>query len=100
MPEFAGIPSERPIQGCSTGEQVPVGSSLDTLPLATCPTSRPAARHVPPRVGHLHITVDDLQWLWADFGQSNTIIELVDAEGNVFTAQRVTFQSPGKEARP
>ncbi len=66
-----------------------------------------------PRVGHLHITVDDLPWLWADFGQSNTIvlagmprgqhkvlIELVDAEGNVFTAHTVTFHSPGKEVGP
>src|SRR5687768_13082392 len=73
----------------------------------------PAASNVSPRVGHLHITVDDLPWLWADFGQSNTIvlagmprgqhkvlIELVDAEGNVFTAQTVTFDSPGKEVRP
>ena len=68
-----------------------------------------AARVV--RVGHLHITVDDLPWLWADFGQSNTIvlagmprgqhkvlIELVDAEGNVFTAQTVTFHSPGQHS--
>lgn len=67
------------------------------------------ALDVSPRIGHLHITVDDLPWLWADFGQSNTIvlagmprgqhkvlIELVDAEGNVFTAQTVTFHSPGK----
>ena len=77
------------------------------------PVSGPAARNLSPRVGHLHITVDDLPWLWADFGQSNTIvlvglprgqhkvlIELVDAEGNVFTAQTVTFHAPGKEARP
>jgi hypothetical protein len=68
----------------------------------------PAARNVSPRVGHLHITVDDLPWLWADFGQSNTIvlagmprgphkvlIELVDAEGNVFAAHTVTFHAPG-----
>ena len=77
------------------------------------PVAGPAARNLSPRVGHLHITVDDLPWLWADFGQSSTIvlvgmprgqhkvlIELVDAEGNVFTAQTVTFHSPGKEARP
>jgi hypothetical protein len=64
-------------------------------------------------VGHLHITVDDLPWLWADFGQSNTIIlagmprgqhkvliEVVDAEGNVFTRETVTFDSPGKPGRP
>jgi hypothetical protein len=76
------------------------------------PVAGPAARNLSPRVGHLHITVDDLPWLWADFGQSNTIvlagmprgqhkvlIELVDAEGNVFTAQTVTFHSPGKDVR-
>src|SRR5918993_4826194 len=69
----------------------------------------PAARNVSPRAGHLHITVDDLPWQWADYGQSNTIIlvgmprgrhkvliELVDPEGNVFTGQTVTFFSPGK----
>ena len=73
----------------------------------------PAARNVSPRVGHLHITIDDLSWQWADYGQSNTIIlvgmprgehkvliEVVDAEGNVFTGQTVTFYSPGKDARP
>ena len=77
------------------------------------PVSGPAARNLSPRVGHLHITVDDLPWLWADFGQSNTVvlvglprgehkvrIELVDAEGGLFTAQMVTFNAPGKEARP
>src|SRR4051812_19875528 len=77
------------------------------------PVAGPAARNLSPRVGHLHITVDDLPWLWADFGQSNSIvlagmprgqhkvlIELVDAEGNVFTAQTVTFHSPGKDVRP
>ena len=81
--------------------------------LRILPLAEPAARNVSPRVGHLHITVDDLPWLWADFGQSNTIvlagmprgqhkllIGLVDAEGNVFTAQTVTFHSPGKEVRP
>jgi hypothetical protein len=28
------------------------------------------------------------------------LIELVDAEGNVFTGETVTFTSPGKEVRP
>jgi Family of unknown function (DUF6130) len=77
------------------------------------PVGGPAARNVSPRVGHLHITVDDLPWQWADYGQSNTIIlvgmprgehkvliELVDAEGAVLTGQTLTFYSPGKEARP
>ena len=77
------------------------------------PVAGPAARRMSPRVGHLHITVDDLPWLFADFGQSNTVVlvglsrgrhkvlsELVDAEGNLFTAQTVTFDAPGKEVRP
>jgi hypothetical protein len=76
------------------------------------PVSGPAARNLSPRVGHLHITVDDLPWRWADFGQSNTVvlvglprgqhkvlIELVDAEGNLFTAQTVTFHAPGEADR-
>src|SRR5688572_27680416 len=77
--------------------------------LRILPVAGAAARNLSPRVGHLHIRVDDLPWLWADFGQTNTIvlagmppgqhkvrIELVDAEGNVFTAQTVTFHAPGK----
>ena len=81
--------------------------------LRILPVAGAAARNLSPRVGHLHITVDDLPWLWADFGQSNTVvlagmppgphkvrIELVDAEGGLFTAQTVTFQAPGKEVRP
>ena len=77
--------------------------------LRILPVGGAAARDVSPRVGHLHITVDDLPWQWADYGQSNTIIlvgmprgehkvliEVVDAEGNVFTKQAVTFYSPGK----
>ena len=56
-----------------------------------------------PRVGHLHITVDDLPWLWADTSDSNTIdifglppgphkvtIALVDANHNVIPGQVVT----------
>ncbi len=73
------------------------------------PVGGAAARSVSPRVGHLHVTVDDLPWQWADYGQSNTIIlvnlprgehtvliEVVDPEGGVLTAQTVTFKSPGK----
>jgi hypothetical protein len=73
------------------------------------PIGGTAARNVSPRVGHLHITLDDLPWQWADYGQSNTIIlvnlprgehkvliEVVDPEGSVHTAQTVTFKSPGK----
>ena len=80
--------------------------------LRILPVGGAAARDVSPRVGHLHITVDDLPWQWADYGQSNTVIlvgmprgqhkvliEVVDPEGNVFTGQTVTFNSPGKQGR-
>jgi hypothetical protein len=62
------------------------------------------ALQVSPRVGHLHITVDDLPWLWADASDNNTIdiaglpagqhkvkVELVDANHNVFPGQVVTL---------
>ena len=64
-----------------------------------------------PRIGHLHITVDDLPWLWADASDNNTVdiaglppgqhkvkIELVDANHNVFPGQSktVTFTIPKK----
>ena len=62
------------------------------------------ALHVSPRVGHLHITVDDLPWWWAEASDNNTVdiaglppgqhkvkIELVDANHNVFPGQVVTL---------
>ncbi len=70
----------------------------------------PGALNTSPRVGHLHITVDDLPWWWADASDNNTVdiaglppgqhkvkIELVDADHNVFPGQVVTltFSVPG-----
>ena len=69
------------------------------------------ALQVSPRVGHLHITVDDLPWWWADASDNNTVdiaglppgqhkvkIELVDANHNVFPGQSktLTFTIPTK----
>lgn len=63
-----------------------------------------------PRVGHLHVTVDDLPWHWADASDSNTIdlvgmpagehkvlIELAGADHHIFAGQAVTvrFTVPG-----
>jgi hypothetical protein len=65
-----------------------------------------------PRVGHLHINVDDLPWSWADASDNNTIdiaglppgehkvkIELVDTNHKVFPGQvvTVTFTVPSHE---
>ena len=64
----------------------------------------PEAVDVSPRIGHLHINVDDLPWLWADASDNNTVdiaglppgehkvkIDLVDANHNVFPGQSVTL---------
>jgi hypothetical protein len=68
-----------------------------------------SALNVSPRVGHLHISVDNLPWLWADASNLNTVdiaglppgehkvkIELVDANHQVFPGQSktVTFTLP------
>ena len=70
------------------------------------------ALNASPRLGHLHITVDDLPWWWADASDNNTVdiaglppgehkvkIELVDTNHNVFPGQVVTltFTVPGHE---
>ena len=60
-----------------------------------------------PRVGHLHITVDDLPWWWADASDNNTVdiaglppgqhkvkIELVDPNHEVFPGQVATLTFP------
>lgn len=67
------------------------------------------ALDVSPRVGHLHVRVDDLPWLWADASDLNTVdiagmppgehrvtIELVDANHEVYPgrSRTVTFTVP------
>jgi hypothetical protein len=83
-----------------------------------------SALQASPRIGHLHITVDDLPWWWADASDNNTVdiaglppgqhkvkIDLVDANHKVFPGQSVTLtftvperasaqgHSPGHSAR-
>ena len=61
------------------------------------------ALNASPRVGHLHVHMDDLPWLWADASDINTIdlagvppgphkilIELVNANHEVFPGQSKT----------
>jgi hypothetical protein len=75
--------------------------------LRIVPVGGAAARDISPRVGHLHIQLDDLPWQWADYGESNTVIlvglprgehklriEAVDPEGKPFIARTVTFTVP------
>jgi len=72
------------------------------------------ALNASPRVGHLHVHVDDVPWWWADASNVNTIdlagmppgphkirIDLVNANHQVFPGQSktVTFTIPEGAAR-
>ena len=74
-----------------------------------------AALDVSPRVGHLHVRVDDLSWGWADASNLNTVdiagmspgehkvlIELADANHQVFPGQSKTvkFTVPATASAP
>ena len=72
--------------------------------LRIVPVFGAGALQVSPRLGHLHITVDDLPWWWADASDNNTVdiaglppgqhkvkIELVDPDHTVFPGQVVTL---------
>ena len=71
------------------------------------PIFGPAASDVSPRVGHLHVTVDDLPWHWADAGNTDAVvvaglpagrhsvlIEIATPEHKVISGQRVEFVVP------
>jgi hypothetical protein len=81
--------------------------------LRIVPVFGPGAVQASPRVGHLHVTVDELPWWWADASDNNTVdiaglppgkhkvkIELVDANHSVFPGQVVTlaFIVPDRQA--
>ena len=66
-----------------------------------------AAANVSPRIGHLHIAVDDLPWHWAEASDNNTIVivglppgphailvDLADPQHRVLTGQIVKFTVP------
>ena len=67
---------------------------------------------VSPRVGHVHVTVDDAPWHWADAsgsplilqgmppGSHRVLIELVDANHQVVDKGTITFEVPKNAPRP
>jgi hypothetical protein len=75
-----------------------------------CRCSGPNALAVSPRVGHIHIRVDDAPWVWADTsgqpiilmglppGPHKVLIELVDANHKTLDKSLITFVVPEKNA--
>ncbi|OON62173.1 hypothetical protein B0920_01390 [Massilia sp. KIM] len=75
--------------------------------LRIVPVFGKGATQVSPRVGHLHITVDNLPWWWADASDNNTIdiaglpagehtvrIELVNPNHKIYDTKIVKFHLP------
>jgi hypothetical protein len=79
--------------------------------LRILPVTGAAAVGVSPRIGHLHITVDNLPWHWAQFSNDGTIvvvglpvgphnvkIELASPEHHVYSGKTVAFVVPVQAA--
>ena len=76
--------------------------------LRIAPVFGPGALTVSPRVGHIHVTVDEMPWHWADAsgtplilrglppGPHKVLIELVDANHQPIDKGIVTFDVPTK----
>lgn len=74
--------------------------------LHIAPVYGPAALAVSPRIGHLHVTVDDAAWHWLDAsdepltikglpaGPHRILIELANAAHKVIDAQTIEFVIP------
>jgi hypothetical protein len=74
------------------------------------PVFGPGALSVSPRVGHIHVTVDDAPWHWADAsgtplilrglppGPHKVLIELVDANHQLVDKGTVALDVPQKAA--
>jgi len=74
--------------------------------LRILPVFGPAALNVSPRIGHLHITLDDAPWHWVDAsgepliiqwlpaGPHTLLIELADPTHKVIDSTTITFDIP------
>ncbi len=76
--------------------------------LRIVPVFGPNALDVSPRIGHLHVTLDDLPWHWVDAsgeplviqylpsGPHKLLIELANANHKVLDRRVITFVIPSK----
>jgi hypothetical protein len=80
--------------------------------LKILPVYGAAALEVSPRIGHMHITVDDGPWRWVDAsgqpviinklspGKHKVLLELVDPTHKLITGQTVNFEVPTVPTAP
>ena len=78
--------------------------------LRIMPVYGPSALGVLPRIGHLHVTLDDLPWHWLDAsaeplsinglppGPHKILIELEDPTHKLIDSKTVSFEIPPKPA--
>lgn len=74
--------------------------------LRIVPVFGPAALSVTPRIGHIHVTLDDASWHWVDAsgepliiqgltpGPHRALIDLADPTHRVIDSKTVTFEIP------
>jgi hypothetical protein len=74
--------------------------------LRIVPVYGPAALSVTPRIGHIHVTLDDARWHWVDAsgepliiqglapGPHRILIELADPTHRVIDSKAVDFEIP------
>ena len=74
--------------------------------LRVVPVFGPAAAAISPRIGHLHVTVDDTPWHWGHTsrdpvivaplppGPHQILLELADADHNILAKEIVKFDVP------
>ena len=74
--------------------------------LRIVPVFGPGALSVVPRVGHVHVTVDDAAWHWASAspeplvinappsGPHRVLVELVDPAHRTIASETISFEIP------
>ena len=106
---FPNEPAPRLIVGPPVPDQLARGRAVipyRTEHLIIRPVFGDAAKAVSPRIGHIHVTVDDLPWHWADAsgepliitglpaGSHKVLIQLEDPTHHPLDQAEVRFEIP------
>lgn len=116
--DIVGVPSITPVSSEPEAKLIvdaPLATELEkgkviiqyrTENLKIVPVYGEAGLKISPRIGHLHITVDNLPWHWADAsnepliivgmapGKHSILFELADTTHHVLDKQLISFEIP------